>query len=179
MTKTAKPTTKSLNRRNMLQCMGWAGTGALFSFSGGVAASKTLDTALGMSVKPAKSNALSFVQISDTHIGFSKAANPDPLGTLRETISKVKALPQQPDFILHTGDITHLATAQQFDDAQMLLSELKLPIYYVPGEHDMTDGIDPRAYLERFGKGSVGEGWYSFDAGGTHFIALVNSIRLG
>lgn len=179
MTKTTGPTDNSLSRRNMLQCMSWAGTGALFSLSGGVAASKTLETALGMPKNQATSGALSFVQISDTHIGFSKAANPDPLGTLRETIVKVKALPQQPDFVLHTGDITHLATPQQFDDAQMLLSQLNMPIYFVPGEHDIVDGTDPRAYLERFGKDSIGEGWYSFDAGGAHFIALVNSIYLG
>jgi 3',5'-cyclic AMP phosphodiesterase CpdA len=121
----------------------------------------------------------SFVQISDTHIGFNRPANPDPLATLRETIAKVRALPVQPTFVLHTGDITHLATPEQFDTAQQLLSELALPIHFVPGEHDIVDGTDPRPYLSRFGHGSRGNGWYSFDINGAHFIGLVNVLQLG
>jgi 3',5'-cyclic-AMP phosphodiesterase len=100
------------------------------------------------------------------------------LATLRETIAKIKALPTPPAFVLHTGDITHLATPEQFDIAQSMLSEIGVPVHFVPGEHDIVDGNDPRPYLARFGKGALGDGWYSFDAGGTHFIALVNAIHL-
>lgn len=171
--------TDKIDRRGMLQCMGWAGTGALYALSGGVAASVSLDTALGTTPPLASSNGLRFVQISDTHIGFSKPANPDPLATLRETITKIKSLPEAPDFILHTGDITHLATPAQFDTAQKMLSELGVPIHFVPGEHDIVDGNDPRPFLDRFGQESKGDGWYSFDAGGAHFIALVNVVQLG
>lgn len=174
---------KSVDRRKALQCLGWAGTGALYTLSGGVAASLTLDQALakpyGRSTKPAAVKPFSFVQISDTHIGFSKPANPDPIATLRETIVKIKALPSQPDFLVHTGDITHLAKPDQFEQAQQLLSEIGLPIHFVPGEHDMVDGNDPRPYMARFAPQAKGDGWYSFDAQGVHFIALVNVVQLG
>lgn len=171
--------TDKLDRRGLLQCMGWAGTGALYALSGGVASSISLDAALGAAPRPMAANGLRFVQISDTHIGFSKPANPDPLATLRETIAKIKALPEAPDFILHTGDVTHLATPAQFDTAQSLLSELGAPIHFVPGEHDIVDGTDLRPFLERFGAGANSNGWYSFNAGGAHFIALVNVLQLG
>lgn len=168
-----------LDRRGMLQCMGWAGTGALFVMQGGIALAKPLHR---MESHPAATPAIkpfSFLQISDTHIGFSKPANPDPLTTLRETIARVKSLPHQPDFLVHTGDISHLAKPEQFDTAKALLSELGLPVRFVPGEHDILDGTDPRPFLERFGQGSNGNGWYSFDAGGVHFVALVNVVQLG
>ena len=168
-----------IDRRGLLQCMGWAGTGALFTLSAGVASSVGLDAAHAASPAPAKVKPFRFVQISDSHIGFKKPANPDPLGTLRETIAKIRALPIQPDFVLHTGDITHLATAQQFDTAQAALSELGLPIHFIPGEHDIVDGADPRLYLERFGASTKGEGCYSFDTKGVHFIGLVSVVHLG
>src|SRR5258708_27984806 len=104
------PVHGGVNRRGMLQCLGWAGTGALFALQGGVAFSKPLHRAAAGTLAPSKVKPFSFVQISDTHIGFSKPANPDPLATLRETVARVKGLPQQPDFVVHTGDITHLAT---------------------------------------------------------------------
>ena len=170
-----------VDRRNALQCLGWAGTGALFALSGGVASSKTLERALSGSA-PGKSpgaKPFTFVQISDTHVGFAKPANPDPVATLRETIAKIKALPQAPDLVIHTGDVTHLATPAQFDMAQQLLAELGLPIHVIPGEHDMVDGNDPRPFLQRFGKDARGNGWSSFDAGGVHFVALVNVVQLG
>ncbi|GAO39199.1 putative hydrolase [Sphingomonas changbaiensis NBRC 104936] len=163
------------DRRGMLRCMGWAGTGALFTLGGGIPGSITLDAALGATPKPG----FSFLQISDTHLGFNKPANPDPLGTLKEVIAKAKALPVRPDFIIHTGDVTHLATPEQFDLAQQMLGEFGVPIHVVPGEHDIVDGNDPRPFLDRFGRAARGEGWYSFDAGGAHFVALVNSIHLG
>lgn len=174
---------KSVDRRRALQCLGWAGTGALYTLSGGIAASVTLDQALAKipraKAPEVRAKPFTFVQISDTHIGFSKPANPDPIATLRETIAKIKALPTQPDFLVHTGDITHLAKPDQFDQAQQLLSEIGLPIHFVPGEHDMVDGNDPRPYIARFAPQAKGSGWYSFDAQGVHFIALVNVVQLG
>jgi len=168
----------TLDRRGALRCLGWAGTGALFTLSGGVAQSTTLEAAL---LRPLTGGAkpFSFVQISDTHIGFNKAANPDPVTTLKETIAKIRALPVAPDFVVHTGDVSHLATPEQFDLAQQLTGEIGLPVHFIPGEHDLVDGNDPRAFLDRFAKGSKGQGWYSFDAGGAHFVALVNVIQLG
>jgi 3',5'-cyclic AMP phosphodiesterase CpdA len=47
----------------------------------------------------------------------------------------------------------------------------------VPGEHDFLDE-DRKLYLDRYGRGSKGAGWYSFDAGGVHFIGLVNVVDL-
>lgn len=172
------PDPHALDRRGALRCLGWAGTGALFTLSGGVARSTTLEAALAGS-RHAGARPFSFVQISDTHIGFSKAANPDPAGTLKETIAKIKALPAAPDFIIHTGDVTHLATPEQFDLAQQLMREIGVPVHVVPGEHDLVDGNDPRAFLDRFGGQARSGGWYSFDAGGVHFVALVNVVQLG
>jgi len=168
------PEGEGLARRGLLKCMAWAGTGVVWTLSGGVAASGLLGGA-----QAAEAGGLNFVQISDSHIGFKKAANPDPVATLRETVAKIRALPIQPAFVLHTGDITHLAAADQFDTAQAVLSEIGLPIHFTPGEHDILGGTDPRPYLARFGQGTGGDGWYSFDAGGAHFIALVNVVRLG
>jgi hypothetical protein len=172
------------DRRGALRCLGWAGTGALFVFGGGIASATTLEHALAGYEGSAPSNfsgaeSFSFVQISDTHIGFSKPANPDTTATLRETIAKIRALPQRPDLVIHTGDVTHLATVEQFDLAQQLLSELGVPLHVVPGEHDLVDGNDPRPFLQRFGKGGAAGGWFSFDAGGVHFVGLVNVVQLG
>lgn len=168
-----------VDRRGFLECVGWAGTGALFAIAGGTATSMSLDAALAAPPRPARVQPFTFVQISDTHIGFRKPANMDTLATLHETIAKIKRLPVQPDFIVHTGDITHLATPDQFDLAQAALADLGLPIHAVPGEHDIAGGTDPRPYLDRFGKGTQGEGWYSFDANGVHFVCLVSVVRLG
>lgn len=123
------------------------------------------------------SGALRFVQISDSHIGFNKPANTDVSATLREAIAKIKALPEAPSFLLHTGDLTHLSKAAEFDTLQQILSELSVPVFYVPGEHDVLED-DGASYLERFGKGTNGAGWHSFDQGGTHFIGLVNVVNL-
>ena len=167
------------SRRGLLGCMGWAGAGALYTISGGIANSVSLDQAQAGIYGAPKVKPFSFVQISDTHIGFTKPANPDPLSTLKQTIAKIKALPVKPDFILHTGDISQLAKPEQFDIAQSALSEIGLPIHFVPGEHDIVDGNNPNPYRERFAPQSKGDGWYSFDANGVHFIALVNVVHLG
>ncbi len=165
-----------LPRRRFLECMAWAGTGVVWTLNGGVASSMLATDATAASAK----GALTFVQISDSHIGFKKPANPDPLGTLRETIARIRALPVKPSFVLHTGDITHLATPEQFDTAAQAFSEIGVPIHFTPGEHDIVDENDPRPYIDRFAHAEArGDGWYSFDAGGAHFIALVNVMRLG
>ncbi|GEN98179.1 metallophosphoesterase [Novosphingobium sediminis] len=172
-----------VGRRQAFKCLGWAGTGALYALSGGIATSLTLDQAVAAvprGQKQAASTApFAFLQISDTHIGFAKAANPDPVATLRETVAKIRALPVQPDFLVHTGDISHLARPDQFDLAQQVLGEIGLPIHFVPGEHDLVDGNDPRPYIARFAPEAKGNGWYSFDVKGVHFIALVNVVQLG
>jgi 3',5'-cyclic AMP phosphodiesterase CpdA len=125
----------------------------------------------------AVSGGLNFVQISDSHIGFDKAANPDVTATLREAVAKIRTAPVKPSFVLHTGDLTHLSKAAEFDTLQQVLTELSLPVFYVPGEHDVL-GDDGKSYLERFGEGTAGDGWYSFDQGGVHFIGLVNVLNL-
>ena len=163
-----------VNRRHALECMVWAGTGALWAVSGGVPHTIGLiDNAMA-----AESTGFTFLQMSDSHIGFNKPANPDALGTLREAVVKVKAMPIKPSFIIHTGDITHLSKPSEFDDADKVFSETGLQIHYVPGEHDMIDEDRGKAYLERYGKGSKGAGWYSFDDHGVHFVGLVNVVDL-
>ena len=121
--------------------------------------------------------ALRFVQISDSHIGFDKPANTDVTATLRAAIAKIKAHPEPPAFVLHTGDLTHLSKPAEFDTLQQVLSELSVPVFYVPGEHDVLED-DGKSYLQRFGKGTQGAGWHSFDQGGVHFIGLVNVVNL-
>jgi Icc protein len=159
-----------VDRRGFLHCMAWAGTGMLWTIAGGVLASSPLTRTA--SAKAAKS--LFFVQISDSHLGFNKAANPDVAATLRETIARINALPTPPAFVLHTGDLTHLAEPAQFDAVDQLLRELATKqVFYVPGEHDVLND-DGAQYRERFGKGTQGAGWYSFVHSGVHFIGLVN-----
>jgi 3',5'-cyclic-AMP phosphodiesterase len=165
------------NRRDFLKCMAWAGTGALFAFDGGIGSSIGLDSALAAPVRHATTKPFSFVQLSDSHIGF-KPPNADARATFREAIAKVKALPTQPDFVIHTGDVSQLSRDDEFDDADQMLKELGLPVFFVPGEHDMLDPDGGKAFLGRFGKGSRGSGWYSFDHRGVHFVALVNVADL-
>lgn len=163
------------SRRGFLECMGWAGTGLVWSVSGGVLSSVSLDQALAA---PKGVQPFSFLQISDSHIGFAKDPNPDARATFREAVAKIKAMPAKPDFILHTGDITQLSKDQEFDDADQILTEAGLPMFHVPGEHDMLDEGTGAAYLARYGKGTLGDGWYSFDHNGVHFVGLVNVREL-
>jgi predicted phosphodiesterase len=158
-----------IDRRGFLQCMAWAGTGVIWSISGGIPTSR----AFGQKMGDSKGD-LNFVQISDSHIGFNKPANPDVNGTLQATIEKINSLMVQPEFIIHTGDLSHLAKASEFDTMDGILQGAKpKQIFYVPGEHD-TSGDDGKQYLERYGKGTKGRGWYSFDQKGVHFVGLVN-----
>jgi 3',5'-cyclic-AMP phosphodiesterase len=183
MLEDAKPATEALetdddrsglSRRGALKCMVWAGTGILWTLSGGVPKSLGL---LGDALAAVPAG-FSFLQISDSHIGFNKPANPDALGTLREAIGKVKAVKSRPAFMIHTGDITHLSKPDEFDNADQIISEAKLNVHYVPGEHDFIDEGLGKAYLDRYGKGTKGQGWYSFDDHGVHFSGLVNVVDL-
>jgi hypothetical protein len=164
------------HRRRVLECMGWAGTGLLWTMAGGVASSVTLDAA--QAAPRAKSRPFTFLQVSDSHIGFAKDPNPDARATFREAVGKIKAMPHKPDFIIHTGDITQLSKDQEFDDADQILKEAGLTVFHVPGEHDMLDEGNGKAYLDRYGKGSQGDGWYSFDHDGVHFVGLINVKQL-
>jgi 3',5'-cyclic AMP phosphodiesterase CpdA len=165
-----------INRRHALECMIWAGTGVLWTVAGGVPKSMSL---LGdAQAAETSASGLTFLQISDSHVGFDKPANPNALGTLQEAIDKVGALPQRPAFMIHTGDITHLSRASEFDNADQVIGKAKLDVHYVPGEHDVIDEDRGKAYLDRYGKNAKGAGWYSFDQAGVHFIGLVNVLDL-
>ena len=162
------------SRRKVLECMTWAGTGVLWTIAGGVPRSLgIIDGAIA-----AEQSDLTFLQISDSHIGFNKPPNANALGTLAEAIGRVQALPVKPAFMIHTGDISHLSKPKEFDDAELIISQARLDVHYVPGEHDLLDA-EMKFYRERYGRGTKGAGWYSFDANGVHFIGLVNVIDLG
>jgi len=157
-----------IDRRGMLKCMAWVGTGLVWSFSGGIATSRVFGQA------PTAKPTFTFAQISDSHLGFFRDPNKDVAGTLRQTIARINALPEPPSFLLHTGDLTHTAKPGEFDAVAELLKEVKCGrVLCVPGEHDLdVDGN--KEYLRRYGKGTRGSGWYSFDYRGVHFIGLVN-----
>ncbi|HXD00763.1 MAG TPA: metallophosphoesterase [Verrucomicrobiae bacterium] len=168
-----------LDRRGFLECMAWAGTGMLWTVSGGLLGSALLPARARAADMGSGKGSFSFVQISDSHIGFNKdGVNTDVAGTLKEAIARINALPEPPDFVLHTGDLTHLAAADEFDTLDQLLKSVKTQqIFYVPGEHDVT-GDEGKLYLERFGKNTKGQGWQSFDFNGVHFVGLVNVVNI-
>ncbi len=172
-----------IDRAGFIKCMAWAGTGILWMMSGGVlksyGMSQMIDKATGgikkgLVIPPSD---FSFVQISDSHIGFNKPANPDVVGTLQAAVAKINAMPTPPSFMLHTGDLSHLAQAEEFDTLDQVLKSVKTEkVFYVPGEHDVLNG-DNKQFLARYGKGTKGDGWYSFDSQGVHFIGLVNVVN--
>ena len=172
-----------IDRKGFIKCMAWAGTGVLWLMSGGslkaMGMSQILDRGTGklkegVIIPP---NDFSFVQISDSHIGFNKPANPDVTGTLQAAIGKINAMPVPPSFVLHTGDLSHLAQAEEFDTLDQMLKSVKTDrIFYVPGEHDVLND-NGKQYLQRYGKDTKGDGWYSFDKNGVHFIGLVNVVN--
>jgi len=162
-----------IDRRGFLKCMAWAGTGMVWSFVGGVPVSH----ALGRSSHNPSHADFSFVQISDSHIGFNKPANADVTATLQAALDKIGAHPVAPDFLIHTGDLTHGSKPAEFDTLNQVLTASRNQVFYVPGEHD-TSSDDGKLYLERYGKGTKGNGWYSFDHKGVHFIGLVNVVQL-
>jgi 3',5'-cyclic-AMP phosphodiesterase len=162
-----------VDRRGFLKCMAWAGTGALYVMQGGVLSSVALGDA-----KKKMNGELSFVQLSDSHMGFNKPANPDVTATLQVALDRINALPTKPEFLIHTGDVSHLSKPEQFDTVlQMLKGTPGQDVFYVPGEHDMIDD-NGKGYLDRFGKNTQGAGWYGFDKKGVHFIGLVNVVNL-
>jgi Icc protein len=166
-----------IDRRGFLKCMAWAGTGALCVMQGGVLKSYSMSRINEWNAAK-MAGELSFAQISDSHMGFNKAANPDVAATLRAAVDKINALSVQPEFLLHTGDISHLARPEEFDTVdQILKGAVAKEVFFVPGEHDVI-GDEGKQYLDRYGKGTKGEGWYSFDKKGVHFIGLVNVVNL-
>ena len=160
------------SRRHALKCMAWAGGGVVWSLVGGIPRSVLLGDALA--APPA--GTLHFAQISDNHFGFAKDANPDVIATARDSVASINALSNPAAFVLHTGDISHLSKPAEFDLARQVLGELKAPIHFVPGEHDVLDESPGALYRQTFKQATKGDGWYSFDAGGVHFIALINVL---
>jgi len=168
-----------IDRRNFLSCMAWAGTGLLWTMAGGVPTAKMFAATPKAAEAQAKPDAgFSFAQISDSHIGFNKAANQDVAGTLRLALDKINRLPGTMDFMLHTGDITQSAKPAEFDTAQQILKGARVgETFYVPGEHDVAvdDGVEYRA---RFAGKALGTGWYSFTHKGVRFVGLNNCQQI-
>lgn len=157
------------DRRGFLRCMTWAGSAMLWTVSGGVPRARLTGTA------EAAGTGLTFAQVSDSHLGFDKPVNTDVTGTFQVALTQAAAV--QPAFLIHTGDITHLSRPDQFDTGARLLAATGLPAYTVPGEHDILED-DGKSYLKHYGKGTKGDGWYSFETHGVHFIGLVNVVNL-
>ncbi len=166
--------TPDQTRRGALKCMTWAGSGLLWGLAGGLPSA----ISLGVAQAATRTAPFTFVQVSDSHVGFAKPANPDARATFQEAVAKIKALPTAPAFIVHTGDVSQLSKDQEFDDADQIIKQAGLPVFHVPGEHDVLDDGAGKAFLHRYGKGSKGAGWYSFDHSGVHFVALVNVLNL-
>jgi 3',5'-cyclic-AMP phosphodiesterase len=161
-----------IDRRGFLKCMAWAGAGLVWTMTGGILTACQFGPTAG-----AKGD-FSFAQISDSHIGFHQAPNQDVTATFQAAIDKINALPTPPAFLIHTGDLTHLTKADEFDTvAQALKSSKASQVFYVPGEHDVI-GDNGKTYLDHYGKGTLGNGWQSFDYNGVHFIGLVNVVDL-
>jgi 3',5'-cyclic AMP phosphodiesterase CpdA len=160
---------ETIGRRGLLGCMAMAGAGIIWTVSGGVPRMLSVEDAEAAD----STDPLNFVQISDSHIGFDKDPNHDSAGTYKAAIDKIRAMNNRPAFLMHTGDITHLSKAEQFDLEAQIVAGAGLPVHYIPGEHDWG-GDDGALYLERHGNGSKGKGWYAWDEGGVHFVALIN-----
>jgi 3',5'-cyclic AMP phosphodiesterase CpdA len=159
------------NRRGFLKCMTWAGSAMLWTVAGGIPRSHVIGQA------EAAASGFTFAQVSDSHLGFDKPVNANVTGTFQEALNHVTGMADKPAFIIHTGDITHLSKPEQFDTGAQLLKATNLQVYTVPGEHDILEE-DRKSYLNRYGKGTHGDGWYSFNAHGIHFIGLVNVVNL-
>jgi len=165
-----------VDRRGFLRCMAWAGTATVWGLAGGIP--KSIAVGRLPFLTEAERKSVFFAQVSDSHIGFSKAANADVTATLQLAVDRVNALPQTPALVLHTGDITQLAKPSEFDTANEVLKGIRSDrVFYVPGEHDVAPD-NGASYLARYGKGTRGGGWYSFDHSGVHFIGLVNVLNL-
>lgn len=166
----------NMSRRQLMRHTAWFGAAVGFAVVGGEVISHVADaSAAGRThARPT----LRFAQVSDSHIGFTGAPNPDVAGTFGHAIDQINNLGYTPDFVVHTGDLTHLSAPGQFDQAKQMMTALKTPhVFTVPGEHDSVDDAGQK-YRSAFGAGSVGDGWYSFDMAGVHVIALVNTLNL-
>ena len=171
---TEKQDPNGMSRRQLLRHSAWFGTAVALTVAGG----EVISTVAGCASQPQSQprSTLRFAQISDSHIGFTGTANASVTDTFTEAINQVNGLGYTPDFVIHTGDLTHLATADQFDQVKQMMTSLKTPhVFSVPGEHDT---IDYPKYQQAFGAGTRGDGWYSFDSAGVHVIALVNTLNL-
>lgn len=166
---------RATTRRDVLGCMAWGSAGILWTVAGGVPRAHALDRAGPELV--AQAGAFSFVQISDTHIGFNKDPNPTPDATLKEALAQIAAMKNRPAFLIHTGDVSHLSKPSELDAAAEIVKSAGVETFYVPGEHD-TINDDGKAFFERFGRNQKTGGWYSFDQGGIHFVGLVNVLNL-
>lgn len=167
-----------MTRRQLIRHTAWFGAAVVLTVAGGEVISHIGDASAVAAAPPADQYALRFVQISDSHIGFKGTANPMVTQSFTEAIDQVNALPYRPDFVMHTGDLTHLSTPAQFDQVKQMLGQLKTGhVFTVPGEHDSVDDHGQK-YRSVFGAGTVGDGWYSFDSHGVHFISLVNTLAL-
>ena len=173
----------AIDRRGFLKCMTWAGTGLIFTVNGGILSSHSLNDLIRSGRDSAAARAMAassfnFVQISDSHIGFSKDANKDVIGTLQAAVNQINATGSAPDLLLHTGDLSHLSKPEEFDSMDEVLKGVNTSQrFFVPGEHDVL-ADNGALYFQRYGKQSKAGGWYSFDHKGVHFIGLVNVLNL-
>ncbi|WP_245614027.1 metallophosphoesterase family protein [Actinokineospora inagensis] len=168
---------QGMSRRQLLRHTAWFGSAVVLTVAGGEVISH-IHTPGAAAAVPDDPNALRFVQVSDSHIGFTGAANTAVTESFTHAINQINGLPYRPDFVMHTGDLTHLSTAGQFDQVKQMLGTVRAgETFTVPGEHDSVDD-GGKKYRQAFGAGSVGDGWYSFDVKGVHFISLVNTLNL-
>jgi 3',5'-cyclic AMP phosphodiesterase CpdA len=167
--------TSQPSRRAVLKCAAWTGAGVLWTLRGGVPRSMLLGDAVEAAEMPATD--LAFVQISDSHIGFNKAANPDATATFKELLGRIAAMSPRPAFMVHTGDVSQLSRDSEWDTAQQLIRETRIDTHFIPGEHDMLVD-DGKPFFERFSPQAKPGGWYSFDQNGVHFVALINVANL-
>jgi hypothetical protein len=165
---------QGMTRRQLIRHGAWFGAAVGLAVVGGEVISHAAAQPMANVARPT----LRFAQVSDSHIGFAGTANHDVVGSFGRAINQINSLGYTPDFVIHTGDLTHLATPAQFDQVKQMLQGLKTPhVFTVPGEHDSTDDAGQR-YRSVFGAGTRGDGWYSFDIAGVHVIGLVNTLNL-
>ena len=166
-----------MTRRGALACMGWAGTGLLWTLVGGVPTATLLTGSASGAQAAEGAGAFRFVQISDNHFGFNKEANPNAAATTQAAIDLVNDVAAQTALVVHTGDLTHLSKAAEFDAAAEMFKGMKVTDFHIiPGEHDVLDEKQT-AFFDRYGRGVSGKGWYSFDHADVHFVALINVME--
>jgi 3',5'-cyclic AMP phosphodiesterase CpdA len=165
---------QQMSRRQLMRHGAWFGAAVGLAVVGGEVLSHVAAAPAATPTRPT----LRFAQISDSHIGFNGTANPDVVGSFERAIRQINNLGYTPDFVIHTGDLTHLATPAQFDQVNQMMGGLNTPhVFTVPGEHDSVDDAGQK-YRSVFGAGTRGDGWYSFDIAGVHVIGLVNTLNL-